>query len=254
MPAVKRHKTHILIPDLQVRSDIDYSHLEHIGNYIVDCQPDVIVQIGDWADLPSLSSYDVGHATAEGKRFVDDIKSVRHSVDLLERPIRKYNARRRNKYQPRKVICLGNHEQRLLRHVNEHPHLIGLMTMDMFGFEQAGWEVHPFLKIVNIDGCEYTHYVQSGGKKENAITTAAGLLRKRHNSISVGHTQKLDIAIHAATHQIGLISGCAYTHHETYAGEQGDCSKRGIWRKNEMVRGVYDPMYISLGYLKRRWS
>ena len=53
-------KKHLVIGDTQVKPGISLSYLTWIGKYIVDKQPDVIVMIGDFADMPSLSSYDVG--------------------------------------------------------------------------------------------------------------------------------------------------------------------------------------------------
>ena len=52
--------THLVIPDVQVKPGHDYSFLKAIGNYIVKKRPDVIINIGDFADMPSLSSYDNG--------------------------------------------------------------------------------------------------------------------------------------------------------------------------------------------------
>ena len=53
-------RVHAVIPDCQVKPGQDYSFLRWVGNYLAEKKPDVIVQIGDFADMPSLSSYDVG--------------------------------------------------------------------------------------------------------------------------------------------------------------------------------------------------
>jgi hypothetical protein len=64
-----------VIPDCQVRPDVDYSHLSWVGNYLAEKRPDVIVQIGDFADMPSLSSYEKkGSAYFEGKSWADLLK------------------------------------------------------------------------------------------------------------------------------------------------------------------------------------
>ena len=47
-------KKHLVIPDCQVKSDVPLENLEWIGRYIVDKKPDVIINIGDFADMPSL--------------------------------------------------------------------------------------------------------------------------------------------------------------------------------------------------------
>ena len=74
---------HLIIPDTQVKPDVDLSYLEWIGQYIVEKQPDVLIQIGDFADMPSLSSYDVGKKSFEGRRYKDDIKAAVEGMDIL---------------------------------------------------------------------------------------------------------------------------------------------------------------------------
>lgn len=53
-------KSILYIPDCQIKPDVPLDHLRWLGNYIVKKQPDIIVNGGDFADMPSLSSYDVG--------------------------------------------------------------------------------------------------------------------------------------------------------------------------------------------------
>lgn len=102
-------KTHIFIPDTQVKSGIDMTYLSAIGEYIAHKKPDVIIHAGDHADMPSLSSYDKGKAAAEGRRYHKDIDAAIEGMDLLVSPIR--TAMKKDpKWQPRLVFTLGNHE------------------------------------------------------------------------------------------------------------------------------------------------
>ncbi len=59
-------KSILVIGDTQVKPGETQEHIEHIGEYIVDKRPDVIVCIGDWFDFPSLSSYDKGKNLLRG--------------------------------------------------------------------------------------------------------------------------------------------------------------------------------------------
>ena len=59
---------HLIIPDTQVKYGLDFSYLRRIGQYIIDKKPDVVVHLGDFADMESLSSYDIGKKSFEGKR------------------------------------------------------------------------------------------------------------------------------------------------------------------------------------------
>lgn len=243
----------MVIPDVQARLGVPLDHLTWIGNYMVEKQPDVVVQIGDFGDIPSLNSYAVGKAEAEGTRYAEDIAVTKEAMDRLLYPLDAYNRGRRKKYLPDRHLTLGNHEHRITREAESNPKLLGTISVDDLGFREAGWKVHPFLKVALIDGIEYSHYFTSG-VMGCPVSSAAALLRARHRSATMGHVQKIDIAIHPNTQAIGLFSGIAYLHDEAYLTPQGQSTKRGIWMKHEVREGTYDPMFVSLEFLKRNYS
>src|SRR6476660_8388711 len=113
---------HLVLPDVQVKPGQDFSFLRKIGEYIVEKQPDVIIQIGDFADMPSLSSYDVGKKAFEGRTYKADIEASYEAMSELIGPLYVYNLKQKangkKQYKPRKVLTLGNHEQRIERAVN----------------------------------------------------------------------------------------------------------------------------------------
>src|ERR1044071_1352840 len=123
----KEGKTHLFIPDSQVRKGVSLDFLRWIGEYIVRKRPDVIIHAGDFADMESLSSYDKGKRTAEGKRVQQDIDVAIKAMTILLAPLRKLQADQRARgekvYEPRMVLTLGNHEDRITRHVNVNPEL-----------------------------------------------------------------------------------------------------------------------------------
>ncbi len=104
----------LVIGDTQCKPDEDLSYMSAIGNYIVSKRPDVIVHIGDNFDFPSLSTYDKGKRSFEGRRLKDDIEAGKEGLKLLLSPLKKLqNKQRQNKkkpYSPRLVFTLGNHE------------------------------------------------------------------------------------------------------------------------------------------------
>jgi len=60
---------HFILPDCQVKPGVPLNHLEWAGRFVVDKRPEVVVCLGDFADMPSLSSYDVGKKSFEGRRY-----------------------------------------------------------------------------------------------------------------------------------------------------------------------------------------
>ncbi len=248
-------KKHIVIPDTQVRPDVDIKHLEWIGNYVAEKHPDVVVQIGDFADMHSLSSYDKGKRAGEGARFTEDIRAAEQGMRLLLKPITREIRRSRGRWNPRLVLTLGNHEDRITRAVDADPSLEG--KLDLGDLPYGGWEVHPFLKPVTIDGIAYCHYFISGTYGRPVISARA-LVKKLHMSATMGHTQLCDVYMgdtRADGKQItGLFCGVAYTHDEPYLTPQGNYYRRQIVVKHEVRDGEYDLLFVGLDYLKRKYS
>lgn len=248
---------HLVIPDTQCKPGVPLQHLKWAGQYIVDKQPDVIVMIGDFADMESLSSYDVGKKSFEGRRYKADIECARKAMGLLLGPIDDYNKKHPKKpYKPRKVLTLGNHEDRIDRCVQSDPKLEGVLSLKDLGYEEFGWEVIPYLEPVIIDGVAYCHYFTSGvlGKP---VTSAAAMVSKKHQSCVMGHVQGRQIAYGTradGTQITGLFVGGFYQHDEEYLKWQGNKHWRGLWVLHEVKDGSFDEMPVSLNYLKRKYG
>jgi hypothetical protein len=246
-------RVHLVIPDCQVKPGVETDHLEWIGNYIVEKKPDVLVNLGDFADIDSLNSYVKGKREAEGKRLAKDISSVVHAMERLLKPLHDYNRTAKTKYDPEMHLTLGNHEYRMEREVEENPRLEGMFDMGDLSYEDNGWKVHDFLKVVEIDGVEYAHYFTSGNMGR-PVTSAAALLRERQCSAIMGHVQHTDMAFHKKTQNIAMFAGICYLHDEKYLGPQGNNTRRQIVMLHEVEDGRFDPMFVSLRFLKKRYS
>lgn len=98
------NKKHLIIPDAHAKPGVDNDRFEWLGRYIYDEKPDVVVCIGDFADMESLSSYDKGKKSFEGRRYLKDIEAA---VDAQEKLFYWVN---QMENKPRMVMCIGNHE------------------------------------------------------------------------------------------------------------------------------------------------
>lgn len=247
-------RVHMVISDIQAKPNVQHDHLEWIANYAVEKRPDVIVQIGDWADMPSLSLYDRGKRCYEGRRYVKDCEAANYSLERFERVLEDYNRSHPDTpYNPRKVLTYGNHEYRIERATMLDATLDGKLTLADLNFERRGWECHDFLKVVTIDGVQYSHYFISGSMGR-PVSSASALLKARSGSATMGHVQRMDVAYHPQTQQIGLFAGTSYLHDEDYLGPQGNNAPRQIIMKHEVQDGRYDLMAVSLNFLKKRYS
>lgn len=253
---------HIVLPDSQVKPGVPIDHLRWIGTYIVEHfagRPKVkIIHLGDFADMPSLSSYDRGKKAMEGRRYVEDIEAANRGFDELNGPLEEYNRRRKpaNQWNPEKHMLLGNHCFRIIRATEENAQIDGAISIDDLNYKAHGWTVHDFLKPVNMDGIVYAHYFYNPMTGKAYGGAALTRLKTLGHSFTMGHQQTLDVAIRFVNgkQQRGLVAGSCYLHTEDYLGFQGNSQWHGILVCHEVVNGAYNLMEISLDYLCRRYE
>lgn len=251
---------HFIIPDTQCKPGVPLDHLTAAGNYILDKRPDVIIHLGDHWDMSSLSEYDKGKRQFEGRRYTLDIDAGNKGMDLLMKPIEEYNHRRainkKAQYKPRLIFLMGNHENRIQRLVDNNAVLDGMVGEKDFNLKKYGWEVHPYLEVVEVDGVAYSHYFYNpntghpyGGRAHTRLNTLGF-------SFTMGHQQGKDIAekhLNNGKTIRGLIAGSFYQHDEDYKGPQGNNHFRGCIMKHEVKDGNYNLMELSLDYLRNNW-
>ena len=216
------------------------------------------MHLGDHWDMASLSSWDRGKKSMEGRRYNADITAGNLGMAILNAPLNRYNEQRRaykeKQWWPRRVLLRGNHEERILRACEDDAALDGVIGYH--DLESPGWETHEFLEVVNIDGVAYSHYFYNpmSGRPYSAV--AATRLKQVGRTFTMGHQQTLDYAIRFVGDKAhhGLIAGACYLHDEGYKGPQGNAHWRGVIVKHQVEDGEYDPMFVSLDYLCRRYE
>lgn len=250
----------LVIPDIQAKPGVDFTYLSNIGKYICEKRPDVVVCIGDLADMPSLSSYDVGKRSFEGRRYTKDIEAAIAAQTALFTPLVALNEQQRRNgkkiYCPRTIMTIGNHEARVSRAVNEDAKLEGLISLDDLKYKQYFHEVYDFLDVVVVGGVAFSHYFVTGTAGRPA-STASAQLNKKHMSCIAGHQQGLQIATgHRADGQrlTSVIAGSCYEHDEDYMGAQGNKHWRGFLVLHDVHDGQFDLMPVSLEYLKKKYA
>lgn len=242
---------HFILPDVQAKPNTSTTFLTRIGKYIAEKRPDRIICLGDFADMPSLSSYDKGKKSFEGRRYRKDLDAAERAMDALMTPLVRCVG-----YKPDLHLTLGNHEDRIRRVVELQPEFDGLIRTDDLQYSSYGWKVHPFLKPIKLDGVMYAHYFTSG-VMGRPITTAQALLTKKHMSCVAGHQQGKLIAYATRADGstiTGMIVGSCYEHDEDYLGPQGNRHWRGVVMLHEVRNGTFDEMFVSLEYLKRKFG
>ncbi len=211
--------------------------------------------------MPSLSGYDRGKKSMEGRRYVEDIKAANEAWAILNQPFVDFNRNRGKtkhaRWQPERYILLGNHEDRIDRAVESDAQLDGVLSTGQLDYERSGWRVSPFLTVLWLDGVAYSHYFYNpmtgkplGGQSIDLRLKSIG------HSFTMGHQQTLMYGLRfvAGKSQHGLVAGACYLHNEDYKGPQGNAHWRGIIVNHEVKDGSYDPMFVSLNYLCLRYE
>ena len=253
-------KSILVIPDAQVKSDVPLQHLRWLGNYIVKKKPDIIVNIGDFADMESLSSYDVGKKSFEGRRYTKDIEAAHAGMSTLLMPLWTLQRQQKNTkhkvYRPEMHLTLGNHENRINRAINNDPKLEGLISTEDLHYEDFGWTVHDFLDVITLQGICFSHYFATGAMGRPS-TSASAQLNRQHTSCVAGHQQGLQIATGKRADGAlltSIIAGSFYLHDEDYLGNQGNTHWRGALMLHGCENGQFDLNLLPMRYLEAKYD
>ena len=243
--------THLVIGDPHCNPKASNDRFLWAGKLARDLKPDTIICMGDLSSMDSLSSYDKGKKSFEGRRYKKDID---HAHDALEKFNKGLNGRR-----SRKVMLLGNHEDRIDRIVDETPELDGTISTKDLKFKEFGWEVIAYQEPVAIDGVHYCHNYPTGimGKPISGDNIARSLLLKNKVSSTVGHCHLFDYSmctVPTGRKVIGLSAGCYLHHKEDYARNTQRLWWSGLIVKRNVRQGEYDIETIKYNVVKRRYD
>ena len=249
---------HLIIGDAHAAPDQNLERFTILGRMVRDIRPDVVICIGDFADMPSLSSYDQGKKAAENRRYSADIAAANEALRLFHKEIDDYNrAFPSDPIRPRFVYCEGNHEHRIARASNDSPAYdnMGLSDLD---FARRGWEVFEFLRPATIDGVNYCHYFtsQNTARAISGVSAARSLVNKKHMSCVVGHSHLLNHWTTTAGDRRlhGLVVGWYCDVFKSYAGQSNAGWWAGICVLRDVKNGDYDLELWSYRRMVTRWG
>lgn len=253
-------RRHFIIPDAQLRPGVPTQHIEWAARAIIDYKPDVIVVLGDWWDLPSLSMHDApGSKEAEGRRVRPDIDAGNDAFLKLWQPIKSEMDRlaknRKRRWTPERHFLFGNHEHRLTRAICRDPKWDGLLSLD--ALETPGFQRHEYQRIVNIDGIKYCHFFPNPLSGKAIGGTIVNRLNHIGSSFVQGHQQGFLYASKQYPDHVkhGLVCGRFYLHSETYRPDDvQEAEWNGVVVLNEVRNGTYDLMPLSMSYLSRKYG
>lgn len=259
------NKTILVIPDSHAKPDHNNDRFTWLGKLILDRKPDIIINIGDMADMPSLCSYDKGKKSFEGRRYKKDIEAVNDAQHKLFTPMDAYNKQQRGnkhaQYRPKLYLTLGNHENRINKAVEYQAELEGTISIKDLNYEQHGWKVIPFLEPICIEGINFSHYFTSGvmGRPISGEHIAYSLVTKGLTSCVQGHSHLREMAERTTAEGrrlIGLSVGCYLDidQIEQYAGQANKMWWKGVVMLHDCHNGEFEPEFINIKQIKDKYN
>lgn len=252
-------KTILVIPDQHAHPDFSNARADWAGKFIMDLKPDIVVNIGDAADMSSLSSYDKGKRSFHGKSYSKDIAV---HLDFQERLW--YPIRRAKKRLPFSVYFEGNHEHRIEKALDLSPELVGTLDFEDFEFDYFYDEVVRYDGALpgtkDIEGIVFAHYLTSGvkGLPISGEHIAYSLIAKRLRSTVVGHIHTTDYCLRTASDGRkvqALVCGVYQDYEAPWAGKQvNDLWWPGLVVLHNTEYGQFDPQWVSMDWLRKTYG
>jgi len=262
----------LLIPDGHVNADQDLSRFDALGNLILDRKPDVIVQLGDFLSLSSLSHWDMSkRLKMEGRRYRADIEAGQEALTKIFKPTLDYQRKwtgywklgSSKMYRPDVKWLLGNHEQWLTNYVMQNPELEGHMDVvaDLRVAEllpECTLQVVKYKEYVEVSDIMFTHAPIAGNGQavsgKYALARASDLTSK---SIVFGHCHRweaLNIHRHGSGQLIQLLTaGCFFDAPDEYADGCTQNYWKGVTMLDVWGTGRFDTEQISLERMYRSY-
>lgn len=243
---------HFIIPDRQARPGVPLDHNRWLGQAIRDYKPNVLIDLGDNADFPSVSTHSApGSLDKEGQRLSRDIEVAQEADSILFEHM--------GKWRPKAMVRLrGNHEERLNRYLGANPVLQGIIGLHLLNDDD--WDVVPFQHgapgVRVIDGISYAHYFANPNTGKPIGGTATYKLAAIGSPFVQGHVQGYDIGTRQyATGRVirGIVAGSCYVHDEPYKGA-ANAHDRCAVVLNEVSNGRFSEMPLTLDYLCRKYE
>lgn len=253
--AKKQPKKILVIPDPQVEPGQNLDHHEAAGNWVKVNKPDIIVHLGDHFDFPSLSGFDKGKKSFEGRRIKADIRAGIEAFDRFFKPFKKTRA------EIETYFIRGNHEYRLDRLLENMAELDEMISPGDLRLEEYWDHVVEYKKYITIEGIDFTHHFTHGvmDKVISGATPALmanNILNKKKVSGIQGHCP---VWGHANTtirgkKRIALVAGCFFANNSGYMSQSGNEDYwRGLTVLHDVEDGEFDVEQVSFKRLMKNY-
>jgi len=250
--------TYLVVPDQHAHYEHNNDRADWLAQLTIDLKPDVVINLGDAADMPSLSSYDKGKRSFHGKSYAKDIAAHLEFQERWWEPVK-----RQKKRLPHRVVLEGNHEQRVERALDLTPELSGTIGFQDYDFDRYYDEVVRYdgglPGIYRRDGILFAHFFPTGisGRPLGGERPAHMLIAKNGISSICGHSHTFDFASRRTVgdeHLNGLVAGCYQDYINDWSGPVGRFWQAGVCILRDVENGRFDLQWISIDSMKKAYQ
>ena len=242
----------VCIGDAHDEPGLDKSRFEWIGKYVRREKPDVVVQIGDFASLDSLS-YWTPNGSLDGKdkpSFTDDLSSFAEALDALGC----------DSFE--KHCTLGNHEHRMYRFEQGQPEVVGMLEQNFTSLlTRHKWTYSPFGMPTYYGGVAFVHVpLNRLGRAYGGKNSESSIANDSLSDIIIGHshTDRRHRAPKIGTNKnLQVINvGCALPSNHVHSYAQHSTTGWSYGIADMLIRkgSVRDYNFVSMDSLKEKFK
>ena len=255
-------KTAVVYTCTHTKPEVPNERFDWLGEFLYDLKPDMVFDLGDGADMGSLSTYEERYPKQfVAQNYEADIDSYNDAQERL-----RHKFRHQKRKRPFWVGFEGNHEYRIKTALAKDPRLEGQRHGVSFSHLQTKqWfdDYHEYRNsapaIADYDGVSFAHYFTTGNSPQpiGGIHHAHSLLRSRHHSSVCGHSHKRDICFDDGAHPsgiVGLVAGCYKGAEEPWAGQSNGSWWSGVVVLRDFESGMFDPEFVSMQSLRKEYA
>ena len=229
-----KSRSHFIISDMQVTPNslpAVKKTLLKIARKVLEKKPDVLIFLGDFADMESLFRASKKYDQFDSKQYKNDISASNEAMEYFQDLIKNLKVEQH--------ITVGNHEDRINKFIENNKQISALISFDELNYHKF-MTVHKYLEVATIDGIQYSHkFINGSGGAD--ISSARALLKKTYGHACCGHSRKIDQFTDYKPNgeQLStLVAGASYEHELDYLNNPQDrLYPRQVWFAQNVYQG-----------------
>lgn len=191
---------HLVFADGHVAPGENMDRFDWLGRMILEERPKEVINIGDMGTLDSCSYHPCNANDRPTLR--EDFDAMKEAQTRMWSPLAEWNRRQRShrhrQWEPKRIMLLGNHEDRFNRRAQDDPDRLGSVVDfdDESGISLHWDQVYEYGDYYISDGVGYTHTPMNRmGRPRTGVHRGLHIARDIQHHLVYGHTHTMDMTV-----------------------------------------------------------